>query len=362
MTAMDANFEKLNKEQWRDLIASSLKLNSVDDIVWRIDHYINGEAFAHPDDIKFPLGSFSSAKVDNSWLFGLDYSLIKYERINDYMKSHLKFGLQSIIVDVNDSQLNFESIFQGVDLNLLELNINTRYGVDPIWMMENLKDYLISTGYNIDKLKINLRLPLDIPDEMIELFKYLQLNFSGISYYLRSNKSQSYNPTEYLSETFNMLTEFIESSEIDENTVVKLLKKLKFHFFLTENFLTDIVVLSAFKILWYNYLDVLNLKRTDDSIMVGINHNAFSENNNNNFIIATISILAGAISGVHSINPAPLDTEDFDSGDVMRLFLNIQNLLKFESNIHLVKDAINGSYALDVAATRMAEEIWRNLK
>jgi hypothetical protein len=266
------------------------------------------------------------------------------------------------MIYASDSKVDFDSVFRGIDIDKYDILLNTRNGIDIILFMEHLKDYCVKKSYNHKKLKLNLRIPEDIPEEMIELYKYLNLNFPEIRFFFRAERELSYHPAQYLAETFNNITEFIEQSELTKEILISMLKRWKVHFFMTENFLSDIAMLRAFKIMWNNYLKVLKADNFGDKIILGINHDAYTDNENNDLIIATIIAMAGAVAGVHSINFSPRETGINNIQDYMRLLLNIQNIMKYESNMNLVKDAMAGSYALEKASFTIAEEAWSKLK
>ncbi|MEZ4908497.1 MAG: methylmalonyl-CoA mutase family protein [Saprospiraceae bacterium] len=361
MKPVDLEFKEYSKEEWLVEITKSLKVGSLEDFVWKLDDNVSGYVFAHEEDVKNADSEYNTKRKDNSWLRGLDYSLISSEKVNDFIKLHSSFGLESMVLNIDDSNFDFNTIFNGLDLTKYEIFFNTRYGVDIILLMETFNDYLKEKDIDTKGLEIAIRLPFDNPEEMLELYNFLQLNFPKIKYLYRSEKELSYNPAKYLTETFKDISDFIKLSEIDETMMKDILSKLYFHFFLTENFLTDIVFLRAFKLLWKNYNKVLNIENVDDKIIVGINHDAFTEDENQDLIISTIVSMASGIAGVRSINIAPKENGISNHQDFMRLVLNIQNIMIFESNINLVKHSMAGSFAIESATRKLAESVWKRM-
>ena len=361
MKSLDLKFSGQNKAEWLELISQSLKTGSIEDFVWNLDKNVKGEPFAHFDDLKIDYNPIISRAKENKWLCGLDYSLVNNEMVNGYIKQHAKFGLESFMLYASDSDVDFDSVFKGIELDKYDILLNTRNGIDIILYMEHLKDYCLRKEYNHKKLKFNLRLPDDQPEEMLELYRYLNLNFPEVRFFFRTERELSYHPAQYLTETFNNMTEFIEGSELSKDILFSMLKRWKVHFFITENFLSDIAMLRAFKIMWNNYLKVLKADNFGDKIILGINHDSYTENENKDLVVATLVSMAGAIAGVHSINISPSEAEINDPANLMRLLLNIQNIMKYESNMNVVKDAVAGSYALETASFRIAEEAWSNL-
>jgi methylmalonyl-CoA mutase len=69
--------------------------------------------------------------------------------------------------------------------------------------------------------------------------------------------------------------------------------------------------------------------------------------------------MSGAITGVKSINIAPKENDS--NINSMRLLINIQNIMKLESNIGIVIDALAGSYAIEDATIKIAEQAWSRL-
>jgi methylmalonyl-CoA mutase N-terminal domain/subunit len=140
-----------------------------------------------------------------------------------------------------------------------------------------------------------------------------------------------------------------------------LLSHLKVHFFLNADLLADIALLRAFKTLWYNYIKAYKLESIDPKIILGINHDSYTEDENNDLIMATILCMSGAISGVESILIAPKESV-INPKNTMRLLLNIQNIMKLESNMSTVNDALAGSYALETATERIVKKAWEGFE
>lgn len=79
-------------------------------------------------------------------------------------------------------------------------------------------------------MKFNLRLPDDRPEEMLELFRYLNPNFPEVRFFYRTERELSYQPAQYLTETFNNISDFIEESELSKDILFSMLKRWKVHF------------------------------------------------------------------------------------------------------------------------------------
>lgn len=362
MKSLELNFESYSKQEWIEIINKSLKSGSMEEFQWKIDDKVFGESFAHYDDIQNkpnPLGSNDNFK---SWIIGIDYSLVPNIEINSFIKNHSKFGLESFIVYANESSYDFEDLFRGIEIDKYDIILSTRNGIDDILFMERLKDYCIKKQYNHKKLRLNLRIPDDKPEGILELYNYLNLNFPELRYFYRSERELSYNPVKYLTNTINSITEFLRESDMDKQRAVDFLERTKIHFFLTEKFLSGIAMLRAFKILWANYLKSYGATKLSGRIILGANHDAFTMDHNTDLIIASLISMTGAIAGVHSINISPRETTVENIEEVMRLFINVQNIMRDESNLHIVKDALAGSYAIEMVTNRLAKEVWSNLR
>ena len=350
------DFEGYSKDEWLEIIKKSLKKGSIKDFVWQIDKEVQGKPFAHKEDTPEDYAPF--AIKDNNWKIGLDYSLIENIDFNKYLKSHMNFGIESTVVNINHSQIDINELFNGVGVENKELIFNTRYGVDQILFLEHLKDYFEERGFDINSLNIVLRLPINRPGSILELEEYCKIHFPNISFYFKTERALSKTPVDYLSESLNTLSSYIKKSKIDKNQLNWLLKKLKFHFFMNGTILADISTLRAFKILWKNYLKSYDAEDLCVKIILGINHDSYTDDENDDLIIATILSMTGAIAGVDSINIAPKTDGIKDIKNTMRLMLNIQNILKLESNMSLVNDALAGSYSIEDATNQIAKKAW----
>lgn len=362
MKKLDLNFDKYNKKEWLDIISKSMKKGNIDDFIWELDEGVYGEPFAHSDDIEPDLFPLMSKNKDNNWMTGLDYSLIRGENFNDYIKQHLLFGLKSVIVNIPSSKIDLEQLFNGIDLENINLIFNTRYGVELILFLENLKDYFVSRKIDYKKIKFTLRLPVNRPKLINEIYNYSSLNFPELMLYLKTDRSYSYHPVQYLSETFNTITEFVIKSEASKEMTEWLFERLKIHFFMSGNFLADIATIRAFKILWNNYLKAYKIKSKEPQIIIGINHDSFTDDENNDLIVLTTLCMSGAIAGVQAINIAPRENDIKDPKNTMRLILNIQNIMKLESNMDIVKDSLVGSYAIEDATNKLVKEAWKGFE
>lgn len=362
MKKLDLNFSKYNKKEWLEIISKSLKKGSINDFVWELDKGVYGEPFAHSDDIESDLLPLISKGKNNDWMSGLDYSLISRKNFNDYLKQHLRYGLKSAIINVPNSKTDLQELFNGIDLESIDLVFNTRYGVELILFLENLKDYLESRKINYKKIKITLRLPINRPKLIKEIYNYSSLNFHELSFYLKTDRSYSYSPVKYLTEIFNTISEFNRKSGVNKEMTDWLFERLKIHFFMSGNFLADIATLRAFKILWNNYIKAYRIKSKDPQIILGINHDSYTDDENNDLIVLTVLCMAGAIAGVQAINIAPRENDIKDPKNMMRLILNIQNIMKLESNMGVVKDALSGSFAIEDATNKIAEAAWEGFE
>ncbi len=362
MKTLELDFEQYSKNEWLDLIAKSLKKGTIKDFIWSIDEEVNGEPFAHSDDLSKNYTPVKNKVNNNKWLSGIDYSLVSNESINECIKLHSAYGLQSIILQVTNSDINLNSYFSGINILEYDVNFNTSYGVDLIFFLEHLKDYLEASNLDYKKLNITIRLPINRPQLILELFKYSKVNFPHLKFYFKTEREYSYHPVKYLSETLNALTDFIKKSEINKEILEWLLLKLKIHFFMTDNFLSNIATLRAFKILWSNYLNVFKIKYFPPDIMLGINHDSFTDDENDDLIVTTVLCMSGAISGIDSINLAPKEHNISNPKNTMRLMLNIQNIMKLESNMEIVQDALAGSYSIETATNNLANAAWDKLQ
>lgn len=354
--------EEYSKEDWLEIINKSLKKGSVEDFIWQIDNNVRGEAFAHYDDLRITPQPMAGSGRANNWLCGLDYSLISNEQINEYIKHHSRYGLESFMIYSDTSTMNFESVFKGVELDRHDILLNTGRGIDMILFMEKFKDYCLNKNYNHKKLKINLRLPVDTPEDMIELYRYLEINFPQVRFFLRASRNLTYYPAQYITEIFNSISDFIRRSELDQSILKSMFQRWKVHIFLTERFLTGIAMLRAFKIVWGNYMNAFGIENTTDKIIAGIDHNAFRADLNEDLVVSTIIAAAAAVSGVHSINIAPAEAANTSKFNYMSALLNIQHILKYECHLNLISDTLAGSYAIETATNRIAAEAWANLK
>jgi len=361
MKNFNFDFKKYNKQEWLELIAKSLKKGSIEEFVWHVDSKVDGEVFAHRDDLPEDYLPLDANSKNNEWLSGLDYSLINIENINEYIKFHTAFGLQSAVIQITNSSVDLDKLFKGIDIGQFELIFNTSFGIDLILFLENFKDYLERNQVNNKKIVFTVRLPINRPFMLMELYKYASINFPKINFYFKTDREYSYEPVKYLVETFDTLTDYISKSNVDKDILSWYFDRMKIHFFLTENFLAGIAMLRAFKIVCANYTKAYGIKPKNARIILGINHDAFTGDENDDLIIATIIIMAGAIAGAYSINPAPAEQNISDPANTMRLFLNIQNIMKLESNMALVQDALAGSYAIEDLTDKIAEAVWNEL-
>jgi len=354
------DFEEYSKADWLEIIKKSLKKGSIDDFTWDIDEDVKGEPFAHKDDISMDFAPI--AGEDNDWKTGLDYSLIEHSKFNEFVKSHFNFGLESLIININHSQIDLNELFDGVNVENKELIFNTRYGVEQILFLEYLKDYFEEKEININNISIILRLPINRPGSFIELEEYCKIHFPNIVFYYKTERNLSTMPVDYLAESFNTLKSYIDKLKINKEQLEWFLSKLKFHFFMNTTILADIATLRAFKILWKNFLKSYDVGDYSPKIILGINHDSYTDDENNDIIMATILAMTGAIAGVDSINIAPKIEEVTDMKNTMRLMLNIQNILKLESNMSLVNDALAGSYSIEDLTNKIALKAWEKIK
>lgn len=142
------------------------------------------------------------------------------------------------------------------------------------------------------------------------------------------------------------------------------LKQARFGFSISPAFLPEIAKLRAFRWLWAKVAGSYSPADPNDvqcKIISRVSPTYYTlYDKENNLLRATTGCMAAALGTSDAIYIPPFDlpqnTRDLSA---VRLAINVQHILKEESNIHLVGNPANGSFYLDNLTFLIAEAAWK---
>lgn len=319
-------FEPANYTEWRKLVEKELKRP--------IQSYqISEGILANPflgNSKPSTLSSIQSFR--ESWKISQEIYGENYSEINRTILSALENGASGLCIDIKDEKFDFETVFQGVFLDFIEIRFCLKISYQE-GFIKKLKEYFQGKNSKLIFSSLNENLYSEIKDLGKIAIDILPNEVLGKSI------SESLRKAEILNFHEGIKTVLI----IEAN----------------ENFYLNIAQHKAIKIIWAKIAEAYNSEVKQIDIYTEIPQK--QENPNSQTIAATQMAASSIIGGADSvlIKTIPFDSDKYEKDFSPRITRNIQNILWNESFLFRVNDPSAGSYFIDDICQNLINEIWK---
>lgn len=137
---------------------------------------------------------------------------------------------------------------------------------------------------------------------------------------------------------------------------------LAFRFPLGSDFYVEIAKLRAFRLMYARMVEAYGLAWqpafTPFIMAVTSTHNKTHYDVNNNILRATTEAVSTLLGGAHGLEIRPYNLAD-NTAFSRRISYNIHHILKAESHLDKVVDAVGGSYYIEPLTQQLASEAWK---
>lgn len=153
---------------------------------------------------------------------------------------------------------------------------------------------------------------------------------------------------------------YFEEMEKRNLSLFEITQLFTFRFGVGTNYFFEMAKLRAFKILWSNlvkaYDPELDFIPTPYIHAVVSTHSFTQEDKHSNLLRSTTAAMSALLGGVDALSIPTFDLQQ--EAQSVRLAINIQNLLRYESYMDRYRDAANGSYYIESLTRQFGEKAW----
>lgn len=379
-------FPSISTEEWRAKVDTDLKgADFQKKLVWRTNEGFNVQPMYRAEDIKdlkttdslpgeYPF--VRGTRDNNNWAIRQDIVVACPKEANLKAQEIISKGITALGFKLENSDVDFKKLLEGIDLNAIEININCCPNsanaiatalVDYLKGCNSTEIFKGSINFNPFRrlLKHGLDFPRDIKALAVELIKTVDsvknIKVLAVDSFMLNNAG-SYISQElgyalsWGNEWMSMLTDAgIESDEVA--------KRIKFNMGVSSDYFMELAKFRAARMLWAQIVKQYNPK-CDCSCKMNI-HALTSEFNQTvydahvNLLRSQTEAMSAALAGVDSITVTPFDKQYKTPDDFSeRIARNQQFLLKEESHLDKIVDPAGGSYYVETLTISIANEAW----
>lgn len=344
-------FDALSLNDWLAKVQKDLKgKKTLEDLNW------NFEGLQISPFVRNNTTYFSGfLKNDNSWLTNTVVEEVNISKANQTALEVLKFGIDSLSFKVDiKSHDDLKQLLKGIQTEIIHINFYTK----------NLEELL--TIINQSKLKLNSSI-LYSPTNSKDLSNSVKQSNKGNSklFLINGSNYASLGSTlvQELAFTLSELIEYIETAIQSAVKLDEIIKKLTLQLSAGTSFFPEIAKYRAFRYLLKQIFSEYKITKSEPPVLSTTNPYCFTASDeHNNLLRATTSTMSAIIGGCNEINVLRFNNNSAnkkDKTEAIRLAINIQHILKYESFLHKVKDASFGAYYIENLTKVMMEEAWK---
>lgn len=343
-------FDALSLNDWLAKVEKDLKgKKTIEDLNWSFEG-MQISPFIRNNNTY----SSNFSKRDNSWLTNVVVEEAEIAEANQTALEVLKYGVDSLSFNIginSDDDLN--KLLNSIQTEIIHINFYTQN-------FEELTEII-----NQSKLNLNYSI-LHSPTNSTDLSNAVN----------KSNKSNSklflINGSNYgslgstlvqeLAFTLSELIKYIEAAKQSAN-LDEVVQKLTFQFSTGTSFFPEIAKYRAFRHLFSSICKEYGITTSETHVLSTTNPYCFTAaDEHNNLLRATTSTMAAIIGGCNEINVLGFNNNSSgnnNKNEAIRLAVNIQHILKYESFLDKVKDTSSGAFYIENLTKQIMEETWK---
>lgn len=360
-------FPSVNAEEWKakivkDLKGKELSVLNFHDPIEEIDY----RAFYHREDRKHSRlkpGSFPSTRgsktQNNDWKNGAWIEIKNDKEANKQALELLMNGADLLLFDARDTGINWSNVLQGIELEYIKTQFKVSGTEEVMKILEIAGNAKNEISFCFDALSYK-------PDnELVKLRKESQsATYLVNGFGIQQCGGNTWQEIAFcLASGHEMLVTLIDNGfTIDEAAA-----QIHFHVGIGSNYFNEIAKLRALRSLWSKVVKAY-VPEHDCSyncqLTAIIGHtNKSLRDPYTNLLRQTTEVMAAA-SSADAVITLPYDLYSLDGASALasRMALNISLLLKEESYMHHVVDAVGGSYSVEALTETIGKKAWKEFQ
>lgn len=337
-----SEFPAVSPEAWRQRIEKDLKGKPYEELLHESEAGITIQPFytAAPEGDNSTVGEFPFRRGniftagDDGWQL---LQIIGEENAEAQINEAVAADAQGFIFDVSGGKI---PAWNSVDLCYHTLHLIGDEATDAPALLAALKKLLADKGVSADVLTGALYLP------QAYISADAQANFpnfvvSGISVYGLHEAAAS-----------EQISAILRQVKVTE------LRKTAIHFAIGTQFFNEIAKFRAFRVAYAKLMQSLGeadaIAQSPFVIAQTAPYPASKHDALNNLLKASTEVMSAVLGGCNGVAVLPYDGSE--SARAARLGRNVQHLLRHESHLASVKDAVGGAYFIETLTEQIAEK------
>lgn len=368
MSQLFEQFPKSTKEDWIQVLTKELKGADFESSLIKYDELedVKYPSFFHKEDSSlekeipgvFPYKRAFSVE-QNDWSIVGEIKVLDEKIANEKALDLLMKGNTALHFQFSKNDCNLEILFAGIELEY----IKTFVASSDLTLLNKIQAYF--KGKNAAELFLNYN-PLSVPkafgnkqlrSEDLILDKNIR-NFEVDAY---SVQQAGANCSQEIAFALNLGHEYLSQQISQGRTPNEAVSSIHFTFGVGSTYLFEIAKLRAFRLLWAKITSSYQVKQPNTQISSKIGFlNKSLQDPYTNLLRQTTEVMSAVLGGAnHIINQAYDKQSTAGSSEIAeRMATNISLILKEESYLEKVLDAVGGSYALETLTENLADKAW----
>jgi methylmalonyl-CoA mutase len=355
---LNASFPKSGKEEWLRVASQELgNQNQIENLIWKIGG-LKFYPYYEEEDVQnlAHLKNYHTARKEGGWENLPKIKVGDEKHANERALASLALGANGVLFDVTDRiDFNINHLLEGITWPYCTVSF---LAAPDTKIVTKIFAYAKQKKYQTSELKGSIfwhTLPGDLAVQSRFLSSIKNYHVIGI-FVPRSS------PVEEISKSLQQGVKVIDTLTdlgIDKEIIFN---NISLSFPADENFLINVAKIKAVRMLWYQLSQAFEIRRYNpDNLYIHV----YSENSKSmNFqphgymIKNTTDGLSAILGGCNALTLVP------EESNVMtdRVALHISNILKEESHLDKVSNAVGGAYAIENIVNELARAAWHDFQ
>ncbi|MFN0200762.1 MAG: methylmalonyl-CoA mutase family protein [Bacteroidia bacterium] len=372
------DFEKITQAQWEAQILKDLKGKPLETLHWKVeDLSVSALATAESWKAENVVNAMRRGNIFNFMDKG-DWQIVQHIETQNLAHAaslaqlSLKQGVQALLFSLDKEENKLEKLLATYDLQGKALhlasssaNISKIYTTLKSLVQEHQTDFQHLTGtYNLSLSAIHAAHKANfLTEEANVLAQKESPYFRVLGIDVREISQKGATLSQQLAASIGILVEYIECLKNQGISIEIIAQSIAFYLPISAAFFPEIAKLRALRILVARVFEIYGL--TDENLASPYLLSETSTWNKpvydayNNLLRTTTEAMSAVMGGTNALivrgYDASFQTEDAFSA---RLATNIQHLLKQESYLDKVSDAVGGAYYVEQLTDTLAQKAW----
>jgi methylmalonyl-CoA mutase len=353
-------FPPTSKTDWLQAAATETNENDpLQSLQWQISDGLTFAPIYDVDDIKSltylqhfqfknELSAFSTPR---HWLNIPNVSVTDASKANKVALDHLKNEADGLLFTLSKAYVDFQILLNQIEWPYCSLSFN----VPTDFSVKYLKQYISQNNFQNEVLHGALFWE-NLPTELIALADIN--NFKEYGLYIKAST-----PTDEIATALTQAVQFLYQMEKEGMAIKSVINNISFSMPVGNNFLVEISKLKSLRMLWYQVVQVFEVRsyQPQDLYIHTRSEPWINENfqPHGNLIKSTLSTMA-AVAGGTNANTVYAEKETDKMAN--RIARNNSLVLREESHFGKVADPFAGAYAIEKMVDNISKAAWNKFQ